>query len=302
MRKSGKWRNCKESTLAEEKHMYCLLKIDANNEMYPAKMSKASYDLLVDGYKQLGELLDIFKELHQYRDALIDLETWCRNADNSSAYLLHNIKTAERMSQSILSAFKNYLEHLKNYIKTTYGEESAISLLYKNKREEARNNSDEFTFVYELRNYAQHYGNVVHKFNRVGHCLKPSSDKTKLLQYTEWNTREKEYISARPDGVDLLEAFEKAYDALGMVHQPLVQYILDNTDAGANLRMFRRWMDGTFERKDAKYYSLAEVTRTDGKEATMDNYRNVVPGLNFEALVIDWDTIYEITDSLTERK
>lgn len=283
--------------------MYCLLKIDANNSMHPAEMQKSSYDLLVDGYTQLGELFDLFKELHQYRGALIDLEMWCRNDDSSAADLLLNQETAERLCQSVLSAFKNYYTHIGTKIKEKHGEGSTFGILFKDLWNNARKTSDEFTFAYKLRNYSQHEKEVVHSFLETKNYLQPASSPSILLTDTNrWNLREKAYILAHPDGVDLLDAFEKSYDTLGVVHQSMVQYILDNTDAGANLQMLRKWMDETFVRTEAKYYSLAEVTRKDGTEANMSDYRNAVPDLIFKALAIDWDTIYEITDSLTERK
>ncbi len=45
---------------------------------------------------------------------------------------------------------------------------------------------------------------------------------------------------------------------------------------------------------------LTEITRKDGSEAIVDDYRNAVPDLSFRVLAIDWDAIYEITDSLQD--
>lgn len=282
--------------------MYCLLRVE-NNQMYPSEIPKSSYDILIDGYSQLQEVIDIFKGLDQYKNALVELEKWCRSVDTDSALLVKNQEIAERMCQGILTAFKNYLEHLKKHIKDKYGTSSSFYALYGTSRENARKTSDEFTFVYELRNYAQHQNSVVHSFLNTKPYLQPASIPSVLLsQYTRWNQREKTYISNHPRGIDLQAAFEKAYTALGLIHQPVIQYLLDNSDAGKNFSMFRIWMDKTFSREEAKFYSLATVERKDGVQATMDDYKHGVPDLEFRATVIDWNMIYQITDALSPKK
>ena len=267
--------------------MYCLLRVE-NNQMHPAEIPKSSYDILIDGYSKLQEVIDIFKGFYQYKNALVELESWCRSADTDSSLLLKNQEIAERMCQGILTAFKNYLEHMKQHIKDKYGTESAFYAVYDTSRANARNTSDEFTFVYELRNYAQHQNSIVHSFLNTKAYLQPASDPSTLLsQYTNWNQREKAYILRHPKGIDLQDAFEKAYNALGLIHKPVIQYLSDNSDAGKNFSMFRTWMDKTFSRDEAKFYSLATVERKDGSQATMDDYKHGVPDLEFKATVID---------------
>ena len=95
--------------------MYCLLRVE-NNQMHLAEIPKSSYDMLIDGYSELEEVIDIFKDLYQYKNALVELERWCRSVDTDSASLVKNQEIAERMCQGVLTAFKNYLEHLKKHI------------------------------------------------------------------------------------------------------------------------------------------------------------------------------------------
>lgn len=281
--------------------MYCLLKIE-NNQMHPSEISKECYDVLMDGYGKSGEVLNISKELNQFKTALIDLERWCRTVDTNPSRLLENQEIAERKCQSVLTAFKNYLEHLKVYIRNKYSDSSQFFNLYNNARANARNTSDEFTFIYELRNYSQHQDKIVHCFLSTESFLQPASNPQILLsQYGCWNQRERAFISSHPAGIDLQKAFEKAYDAIGLIYQPVIQYLLDNSDAGSNLGMLRSWMDKYIPRDAAQLYSLATIERKDGTQATMKDYMESVPGLEFKAVAVDWNLIYEVTDALTVR-
>ena len=282
--------------------MYCLVRIE-NKRMHPSEIPKETYDILKNGYLEMQEVIFVFEKFNQYKSALIELEKWTHSVKTDSSMIMKNQEDAERLCQSVLTAFKNYLTHLKTHIEDKYGEKSPLDNLYENSRKNARESSIEFSFAYELRNYAQHEGSIVHSVMSNNSCLKPASDPHILLShYPRWNRKEKEFISSHSGGIDLQDIFEKAYNSLGLIHQPIVQYLLDNSNAASNFFMFRTWMDKRFSREDAKLYNLTVVERADGSAATMEDYKKSVPGLKFTATAIDWEMIYEITDALLPRR
>ena len=282
--------------------MYCLVRIE-NNRMYPSEIPKETYDILKNGYLEMQEVIFVFKEFNQYKSALIELEKWTHSVKTDPSMIMKNQEDAERLCQSVLTAFKNYLAHLKIHIEEKYGKESPLDNLYEKSRKNARESSIEFSFAYELRNYAQHDNSIVHSVMSNHSYLKPASDPNILLsRYPRWNRKEKTFISSYSGGIDLQDIFEKAYNSLGLIHQPIVQYLLDNSNVASNFFMFRTWMDKRFSREDAKFYNLAVAERADGSAATMEDYEKGMPGLKFIAALFDWEMVYEITDALLPRR
>ena len=45
-----------------------------------------------------------------------------------------------------------------------------------------------------------------------------------------------------------------------------------------------------------------KMTKSDGSDATMEDYKRGEPDLKFLAHAIDWKAVYEITDSLKKSK
>lgn len=103
--------------------------------------------------------------------------------------------------------------------------------------------------------------------------------------------------------IDLQTTFEKTYNAVGYYQQPIIQYVLENNQVNVDIKYLRDWGEVLSPSSSQIFnWHFMNMKRSDGSDATPEDYNQRVSGLIFDAYPIDWKAVYEITDSLTPRK
>ena len=92
--------------------------------------------------------------------------------------------------------------------------------------------------------------------------------------------------------------FEKVYDALGIIQTPVINYLLKNNNVAVDIKFLRDFADINYGRKNIIFQHFANMIHKDGSDATIEEYENNSPDLEFKVRTIDWSLIYEFTDCL----
>lgn len=288
--------------------LYCFVEI-RNNRFESTTILKEDKGLEIkDAIKNTGKILEAHTSLVYVQDALKDFDDWSKMAKTGGEMITRNLHAAERFCRGFLFEFKTYLDHTQTMLSHTYGKKSQALTLFKNGTHDAYDNSPEYAFTYQLRNYSQHCENVVHSVggNQYDVGVKPTSDSAKLLSdFKDWKDPEKQFICQR-SAIDLLETFKKTYNALSYVHTPVIQYMLDHDNVSADIAYLRKWADWLTQtcsvpREDIWCWHFAHILHNDGSEFTEKDYRNDDDDRKYEVCVIDWGTLYTLSDSLRPR-
>ena len=288
--------------------VYCFVEIQ-NNRFERTTILKEDQSLVIeDAIKNTRKILETHASLAYVQDALKDFDVWSKMAKTGGEMITRNLHTAERFCRGFLFEFKTYLDHMQTMLSHTYGKESQALTLFKNGTHDAYDNSPEYAFTYQLRNYAQHCENVVHSAggNQCDVGVKPTSHSAKLLsEYKGWKDDEKQFISQRT-AIDLLETFKKTYNALSYVHTPVIQYMLDHDNVSTDISYLRKWADWLTQtcdvhKEDIWYWHFAHILHNDGSEFTEKDYGNDDGNRKYEVRVIDWGSLYALSDSLKPR-
>lgn len=287
--------------------MYCFAKVKYNEltggqafeEFRPLDQETA--ELVMNAYKNIGELVEYYVNFVYVQEALVDLEKWCRSVNTAGEYLTRNQHTAEKLCRIFLYEFRAYADHIETAIKRKYGEDSELCRLFKNKSGYAYDNIPEYAFTCHLRNCSQHCINIVHSIQSGINGLRPASTPSKLLSDFNWNAKDTVFINGHSSDIDLQEVFEKTYNAIGIYQQPVIQYLLDHNGVNSDIVYLRKWGDTLSSSTEEVFnWHFMKMTKSDDSDAVMEDYKQGVPGLKFVAYAIDWKAVYEITDSLSK--
>jgi len=222
--------------------------------------------------------------------------------------LLRNQHAAERYCRGFLFELRTYLDHMQTMLTREYGKGSAILTDFQIGTHNAYDNSPEYAFSYRLRNCSQHCENVVHRaIETVGRKgIRAFSQPDLLLSsFSEWKSDEKAYILSHTDNMDLMDIFEKTFDALAYVHTPVIQHMLNQNGVAADVRFLRDFADWLQEANhvdqgDLWYWHFAHAVHADATEATPEEYNNHAADIRFDVQVLDWESMYSLTDSLKD--
>lgn len=235
-------------------------------------------------------------------DALDELTKWSDKTPRGGNYLMRNLHTAERLVRGYLFEFRTCLDHMETEIKRKYGENSTLWNIFKTNTSDAYDKHPEYAFTYHLRNYSQHCKNVVHGFNCDTGIGISSNTKTLLVEYDKWKQVDIKYMVSCGSDIDLLKTFSKAFSAFNTSLAPVVQYLLNTNDVGNNLQYLRRWGDSlqTAFHHDINCFHIVNIAYNNGKDATHKDIAKSDVVIN--AQVIDWEMIYELSDSVNVTK
>lgn len=289
--------------------MYCFAKVKYNiltgKQAFECirQLDQETAELVRNTYKNIQELVEYYVNFVYVHEALFDLEKWCSSVNAAGEYLTRNQHTAEKLCRSFLYEFRAYVDHLETAIKRKYGENSELCRLFKDKSGYAYDNIPEYAFTYHLRNCSQHCVNIVHSVQSGVKGVRPASMPSQLLADFNWNKKDSAFINGHSGSIDLQEVFEKTYNAIGIYQQPVVQYLLDHKGVGSDIVYLRKWGDVlSSSREEIFNWHFMKMTKSDGSDATMEDYKRGEPDLKFLAHAIDWKAVYEITDSLKKSK
>lgn len=289
--------------------MYCFVKMKYNEESKSQrfeafhKLDDETKDLVVGAYKNTQELIELHINFMYLHEALVELEKWCSTVKTSGEYLTRNRHTAEKLCRNFLYEFRAFADHLEAGIKRKHGADSALCKLFKDKSGKAYDSVPEYGFTSHLRNCSQHCVDIVHSIQSNEKGLRPASSPERLLNDFDWNQKDKNFIKSFTKNIDLQEIFEKTYNAIGIYHEPIMQYLLDHDGVNADIIYLKDWAK-TLSSSEEEIYSwhLMNIKQADDSDATLEDYKNGVPGLKFDAYPIEWKAVYEITSHLTKRK
>lgn len=260
-------------------------------------------ELVVGAYKNTQELIELHINFMYLYEALVELEKWCNTVKTSGEYLTRNRHTAEKLCRNFLYEFRAFTDHLEAGIKRKHGSDSDLCKLFKDKSGKAYDSVPEYGFTFHLRNCSQHCVDIVHSIQSNVKGLRPASSPERLLKDFDWNQKDKQFIKSFTENIDLQTIFEKTYNAIGIYHQPIMQYLLDHDGVSADIIYLRDWANALSSSKEEIFnWHLMNIKKADDSDATFEDYKNGVPGLEFVAYPIEWKAIYEITSQLTKRK
>lgn len=191
-------------------------------------LSPSAIEFLNDAHHKAGDILRTFRSISHMKDALDELENWCKNVEQDAEYLMRNLHRAERLCRGFLYEFRTYQDHLKREYIHKFGESSEIYRNYVDATHRAYDSCPEYAFTDQLRNYEQHCELVVYTFvaDEPKGYIQPCATVEYLLNhYKKWKVPEKAFMEKHIKSVDLLETFKKAYIAMDtIVHRSVVQF------------------------------------------------------------------------------
>lgn len=288
--------------------MYCFIKIKDDRIEKTISLESPKGIEIADSVKNVAKILEAHRRVIYVHDALDDFDKWSREAKNGGAMILRNLHTAERLCRGFLFEFKTYLDHMQTTLSHRYGKKSQALQQFLDGTHDAYDNSPEYAFTYQLRNCSQHCENVVHTAmdmkDRNG--VTPMSVSEKLLaEFGGWKANDKEFLK-QTEKVDLLAVFKKTYDALGYVHTPVIQYMLDHDGVAADVMYLRKWANCLeknhhVSKDEIWYWHFAHMIHSDGREVTEEEYQQNHPDREYQVMVLDWGTLYELSDALKTR-
>lgn len=288
--------------------MYCFTYIKNNRFEIVSLLEDNKGIEISNSIQNTGRILKTHQSVSYVKDSLMDFESWCRTAKTGGETIVRNLHTAERYCRGFLFEFRTYLDHMQAMLSHEYGKTSQVLRAFSGGTHNAYDNSPEYAFAYQLRNCSQHCENVVHNLviepSKPG--IRPVSEPAKLLaNYDKWKVAEKTFIQNHIASMDLLSIFEKTYDALGYVHTPVIQYMLDHDGIASDVVYLRKWADWLLEsypqtKEDIWKWHFAHVTHPDGTEATAEEYNNQDEGMHFDIRILDWGSVIDLSSSLMD--
>lgn len=152
-------------------------------------------------------------------DSLSELKDTCCTKRIHPSILHHKI---EQRTRSFLSEFRSFINHWET--KSKHQGEEYFSL-FREATHHAYDSYEEYGFIYNLRNYAFHIGNVVSRIHGSIELdyIQPLANKPHLLQtFNKWKAPEKTFIQKQDDFFNLLPIFEKGIHALGTIRDTMM--------------------------------------------------------------------------------
>ena len=101
--------------------MYCMLEIRNGKIQHLQSITSDCIIELKESIHNSQEVIDVVNGFSFIKDALMDLEVWCREADQGSENLHRNMHTAEQYVRGFLFEFRTYLNHLEKHLVREYG-------------------------------------------------------------------------------------------------------------------------------------------------------------------------------------
>ena len=113
---------------------------------------------------------------------------------------------------------------------------------------------------------------------------------------------DKDYMAACGSEVDLLKTFSETFSAFNTALKPVMQYLLNNNNTGTKLLYLREWGDSLHSqfKHDVHCYHIVNIEFSDGSSATQNDMASGDVIVN--AYPLDWELIYELSDSITPSK
>ena len=284
--------------------MYCFIKIKDNRFAQTVALSDEKGSELVSSIRNIRTVIDLHKRLLQVKDALDELDAWCKNASLGSEHLMQNQSDAERLCRAFLLAFKTYLDHTQTSLSHTFGKDSEALMAFKEGTHQAYDNSEAYRFVYQLRNYSQHCENVVHTFagSIQGYAMPSCYSATLLAEFDDWKAINRTYMQQH-DKIALPVVFGETFNALGYVHTPVVRYLLAQNGTADDVMYLRKWADALTvgqadAREDIRFWHFAQIQHRDGTDFTEQELRDDQLDREYIATAIDWTTLLDLTDNM----
>lgn len=286
--------------------MHCFIQIKNNRFERTIALTAAQGTELAASIQNVRQALEMHNRLLYVRDALSEFDTWSHKASSCGEMLRRNLRAAERYCRGFLLEFKTYLDHTQTMLSHTYGRDSEILRAFLDGTHQAYDNSPEYGFTYQLRNFSQHCENVVHTLSpQPGFDkIRPTSISQKLQsEFDDWKAANRDYM-AQNATIDLLDLFQKTYDALQYIHRPVIQYMLSRDGVSADVMYLRKWADLLTKdhgvpRQEIWYWHFAEIVRQDGSEFTEEDLRADVSDREYSVTLMDWSALFDLTDCMT---
>lgn len=286
--------------------MHCFIQIKNNRFERTIALTAKQGAELAASVQNVKNVLEMHNRLLYVRDALAEFDAWSHHASTCGEMLRRNIRAAERFCRGFLLEFKIYLDHTQTMLSHTYGRNSEILRAFLDGTHQAYDNSPEYGFTYQLRNFSQHCENVVHALSPKPSFeqIRPTSISQKLLaEFDDWKATNREYM-AQNETLDLLDVFKKTYDALKYVHTPVIQHMLSYDGVSADVMYLRNWADLLTEdhkvpQQEIWYWHFAEIVHQDGSEFTEEDLRANDSDREYCATLMDWSALLDLTDSMT---
>lgn len=270
-----------------------------NKSHFITSIGEEKCNEVLQSYNAVDEVLFFHGMGMCVRDALEQLLEWNKTANPSGNYLMRNLHTAERLVRGFLFEFRTCLEYMKTHIKEKYGTKTELWKLFERNKSKQYREHPEYAFTNHLRNCAQHCTTVVHGFNGKKGMGISSNSKQLLKDYHEWKPIDKDFINKSGDNIDLVDTFSIAFQAFNEAFKPVMKYLINHNDVGKEITFLRQWGDYLCKvyGHEVHCYHIFDIQYQDGRSATkedMDSGNVVV-----KAYPIDWELIYELSDSIT---
>lgn len=249
------------------------------------------------------ETLEVHFLVKCVADSWSALKKWDRETPRDTYYLMRNLHTSERLVRSFLFEFRTCLDHLETAFKRKSSEDSQLWDTFERETNQAYDNCPEYAFTYHLRNFSQHCENVVHRFGSSDNGLGISSSKNALLSgFDGWKETDRIFLSKKGESIELIPVFSKAFDALQEAMEEVMEYLLNHNEIGKNLWYLRKWGDSLSSQlgHDVHSFHIVEMVCGDGSSAKEEDFAR--DDISVNAIAVDWDLIYELTDMMSSGK
>lgn len=132
----------------------------------------------------------------------------------------------ERKVRSYLSEYRVLLDHWDH----AFSKKSAEYHIMKKVTSEMYDTNKEYGFVYHLRNYAVHCGNVVHRISASMDSpdINPYCSKDYLLQhYKEWKSYDIAFLKNQKDYFELMPILKESFIAVQKINDQMMDLLLN---------------------------------------------------------------------------
>jgi len=275
--------------------MYCFVNTHDGNLNIIQGIEEKKCNLVLSAAESTHEVLEFYILGKCVADAWHQLKTWGLETKLDTNHLFRDLHTAERLVRSFLFEFRTCLDHMETEIKQKYGKSSDLWRIFHENTSKAYDDCPEYGFTYHFRNCSQHCKNVVHGFCGATGTKISSNTKKLLEEYDSWKETDKEYMRNCGENIDLLQTFSKCFSAFNTALIPVVGYLLNNNGVGNDLMYLREWGDylSNCYQLDVSSFHLAEFEDSENQEDLNENVK-------INAFPIDWEMVYELTDSIIQ--
>ena len=277
--------------------MYCMLEIRDNSIRSLREVPDDLRNRIIGANDNCNILFTLELEMTYAEKAFSKFDSWCADADDAGERIGENLRDAEGLCRDFLSAFRSYVDHGNTMLRQRYRNDPSHANLFHQLTDQYYRSKQPYSFVAILRNYAQHCQNVVHSFlNRDAEGMHPAAVPAKLLEeYTRWEDFSRNYIRSSANPLDLRSEFHGALVQLHEIHEQIMNHFLNLDSRAEDIRFLTNFAEQNYGRDNLSCYHLAKILHKDGGEATIAQFREGKGG-GFEAVYLDWTTIFTIYD------